>query len=390
MIHEELISPDIRYALLLSLLLIFAVVWVWQSLRHIAAPVVVPRSESVARVLPALGCGFAADWVVWLWGSGNSRYFIPMACVASVLAIALLFRLLTDHIVGRNAMLLTLLVAQGAQLSLGAEFRWNPSPWDGQWFNVKTPEKLASQPNLYLSIGMQSNSFIAPFLASGSGVVNFAGGYALGPDGANAARVRAMIARSGSRLRVLVSGDQIYGDSALHEPRRSDVDDALSAFGLRVDMSDCETLTVQGLRPAVWRPLESSIPAPIVFGRKLRYTSHFTSCHLVTDTRDESREVAARRAVDVVLDHLEDACPILFQPRRLQTEHINQVWLRVYPSTDLTAWVGKGEVRFTDPVRGDHREIVLGREEEWAKGPLSIECGRRNGIYFVKTAQPGN
>jgi hypothetical protein len=55
MIHEELISPDIRYALLLSLLLIFAVVWVWQSLRHIAAPVVVPRSESVARVLPALG-----------------------------------------------------------------------------------------------------------------------------------------------------------------------------------------------------------------------------------------------------------------------------------------------------------------------------------------------
>ena len=108
MVHEELTSPDIRYALLLSLFLLVAAVWVWRSLRHVAAPVVIPGSESATRVLAALGCGFTADWIVWLWSSGNSRYFIPMACVASVLAIALLFRLLTEHIAGRDALLLTL------------------------------------------------------------------------------------------------------------------------------------------------------------------------------------------------------------------------------------------------------------------------------------------
>jgi hypothetical protein len=389
MIHEELISPDIRYELLLSVFLIIVIAWIWRSIRHTGTPPATPHLEFTTRVLAALGCGFTADWIVWLAGSGNSRYFIPMACVAAVLATALLFRLLANHTVGRNSLLLVLLVAQGAQLSLGAEYRWNPSPWDGPWFNVETPEKLSNQPNLYLSIGMQSNSFVVPFLAKGSGLINFAGGYALGPDRANASHVRAMIAGAAPHLRVLVSGDRIYEDSVLREPRQSDVDDELRSFGLRVDMSDCETFSVRGLRPMVWRALGSSIPAPMVSERKLRYISHLASCRLVADTRDRSGEIANRRSVDVVLDRLEDACPALFQPPRPQTEHLNQLWMRTYPSTDLTAWVGNGEVKFVDPIRGDHRDIVVGREEQWAKASVALECGRRHGIYFATVAQPG-
>ena len=388
MIHEELSSPDIRYALLLLVFLIFVIAWFWQSIRRTSTPVAVPHSESATRALAALGCGCAADWTVWLSGSGNSRYFIPMACVAAVLAVALLFRLLANHTLGRNGILFALFVAQGAQLALGTEYRWNQAPWDGRWFNVESPASLASQPSLYLSIGMQSNSFIVPFLAKGSGVVNFAGGYALGPDGATASRVRALIARSAPHLRVLVSGDRIFEDSALREPRQSDVDDALRTFALRVDMSDCETITVQGLRPMVWRPLGSTIPARITPPGKLRYTSHLASCHLVADTGDRSREMAARRAVDIVLNRLEDACPALFQPPRSQTEHINQLWLRTYGATDLTAWVGKGEVNFIDATRSPH-DIFVGREEAWARGTLPLECGRRHGIYFARLKQAG-
>lgn len=382
MVHVELSSPDIRYALLLLVFLIFLIAWAWRSFRHDSPPATVPRSNSATRALAALGCAFTADWIAWLGASGNSRYFIPMACVASALAIALLFRLLANHAVGRNSVLLALLAAQSIQLSLETEFRWNPAPWDGRWFNVQIPEDLASQPDLYLSIGMQSNSYIVPFLAKGSGFVSFAGGYALGPDRANATRVRAMIARRTPRLRVLVSGDGIYGNSAMRAPRQSDVDDALRTFALRVDMSDCETITVQGLRPVVWRPLASSIPAPTRPLGTLHDTSHLASCRLVADNRDESAEMAARRAVDVVLDRLEDACPALFQPPRPQTEHINDVWLRVYPSTDLTAWISKGEVRFVDPTRAS-REIAVGHEEAWARGSLSLDCGRRHGIYFA-------
>ncbi len=388
MINVEMPAPDIRYALLLSLFLLFIIASAWRSIRGSSTPVASPQPEPETRAFAALGCGFTVAWVVWLSGSGNGRYFIPMACVAAVLAVAILFQLLANHSAGRNSLLLTLLVAQGAQLVLSVDHRWSKAPWAGYWFNVDIPEKFVSQPNLYLTIGMQSNSFIVPFLAKGSGFVNFSGGYVLGPDGVNALRVRTLISRNTPHLRVLVSGDRIYKDSELREPRQSDVDDALRIFDLRVDMSDCETLTVRGSPASVWRPLESSIPVVIV-PRKLRYTSHLASCHLVAATRDESREAEARRAADIVLNRLEDACPALFQPRRPQTEHMNQMWLRVYPSTDLSAWVSNGEVKFIDPTRGVPHGIVVGREEEWAKEAQPLECGRRHGIYFARLTPAG-
>jgi hypothetical protein len=382
MIHEELSSPDIRYALLLLVFLIFVIARFWQSIRRPPISVAVPQSESATRALAALGCSFAADWIVWLSGSGNSRYFIPMACVAAVVAVALMFRLLAGHTLGRNGILLALFVAQGSQLALGTDYRWNSAPWDGRWFYVEISEKLAAEPNLFMSLGGPSNSFLVPFLATGSGFINFSGGYVLGPDGANASRVEAMIRRSAPHLRVLVSGKEIFPDAARREPRQLDVDDILRPFGLRVDMSDCESITVMGLRSNPWRAFDSSMPVPPM----PRYKSQFASCHLIVDNRGQSEEVAARRAVDIVLNRLEDACPALFQPPRPQTEHVNQVWLRTYGATDLTAWVGKGDVKFIDATR-NAGEIFVGREEAWAKGPLPLECGRRHGIYFARLTQ---
>jgi len=387
MISEELQAPDLRYALLLMVFLLTAIVWAIRSSTHTTIPPATPAFKATTRALTALGFGFTFDWIVWLSNSGNSRYFLPMACVATVLAVALLFRLLANHTLGRNGILLALFVAQGTALLLGTEYRWNQAPWEGRWFNVEIPERLATKPSLYLSIGMQSNSFIAAFLPKGSGIINFAGGYALGPNGATASRVRAMIALRAPHLRVLVSGDRIYENSAQRLPRQSDVDDALRTFGLRLDMSDCETITIYGMRPTVWRPVDSPIPAPpIPRSGKLRYTSYLASCHLVADTDDESREIAARRAVDVVLDRLEDACPALFQPHRPQTEHFGQVWQRFYGATDLTAWVSQGEVKFASAVR-DIKDVNVGREEAWAQGPLTLECGRVKGIYFARLAQ---
>ncbi len=388
MIQEELSAPDIRYALLLLVFLIFVIAWVWRTAKGTSTSVAVPRSEAATRVLAALGCGFAADWFVWLSGSGNGRYFIPMACVAAVLAVALLFRLLANHTLGRNGILLALFIAQATQLVLGTDYRWNPAPWDGNWFNVGIPGKLAKEPNLYLSIGGPSNSFLVPFLPKGSGFITFSGEFVLGPDGASAVRVRSMIRRSMPNVRVLVSGEGIYEDAVQREPRQSDVDDVLRMFGLRVDMGDCETITIRGLLLNTWRAPNSSIPAPRVPRGKSRYTSHLASCHVVMDTRDESQEIAARRAVDVVLDRLEDACPALFQPPRPQTEHVNKVWLRRYGATDLTAWVGNGDVKFIDAVRNPY-EIFVGREAAWARGSLPLECGRRHGVYFGRLKQTG-
>jgi len=388
MIHEEMMAPDIRYALLVIVTVIFILAWLWHFKRHTPTGEVSVASEASARTLVALGFGFAADWIVWLSGSGNSRYFLPMASVASVVSLALLFRLMINHSKGRNYILLALLAAQLTQLYLGTEYRWNATAWDGRWFNITVPERLTKESNLYLSIGMQSNSFIVPFLAKNSGFIDFAGGYALGPDGANAARVKSLIGRNAPNLRVLISGEKIYADDALREPRQSQVDDSLGTFGLRVDMSDCETITIHGLQPALQITLESSVPAPEV-SPEARNTSYLVSCHVVADNRDHLAEVSVRQTADLVLNRLEDACPALFQPRRPQTEHGGRAWIRRYVNTDLTAWISKGDVKFIQPIRGG-KLIVVGREDDWAKAPPTLRCGRRDGVYFASVLDSGN
>lgn len=385
MVHEELCSPDIRYALLLLVALVFLIVQVVRLSRRTTA--VGARPDSGGRALAALGCGFAADWVLWLSGSGNGRYFIPMACVAGVLAVALLFRLLARHRTGRNGILLALFLAQGIQLADGAEFRWNRAPWEGHWFNVEIADELARQPSLYLLVGGPSNAFLAPFLPRGSGFVNVSGGFVIGADGVNAARVRAMIERSAPRVRVLVSGRGIFADDRRLEPRQSEIDDILRPFALRVDMSDCATITVSGMRWSTWRGFGSSLPAPSA-DDKLSRGAHFTTCRLLSAPPEDAQQSAERRAADIVLDHLEDACPSLFRPARSHTEHVNGRWLRRYGATDLTAWIGDGAVNFVDAVRNPRR-IALGSAQAWARGPLPLACGRRHGIYFAQLTSPG-
>jgi len=336
-----------------------------------------PDSAIATRTLAALGCGLGADWVLWLAGSGNGRYFLPMACVTAVVVIALVFRIFATRAKVRNYILAALFAVQTVQLSMGAQLRWNAAPWDGPWLSVAAPKKLMAEPNLYLTVGAQSNSFIAAFLAKGSGLVNFSGGYALGAEGANGARIKALIRRYSPHLRVLWRGEPLADD----ERRLAPLDDALARFGLRVDTGDCAAITVQDMPREV--RIEFKASAPIAPREQLlSNTNSLMSCHIVPDDTDRSAMIARERAVDLVFDHLEDACPELFQPRRLHTEHDGEYWRRLYMNTDLLASVSHGSVMALNPLRGGPT-IYLGHESDWAKAPLPLVCGRRNGRYFA-------
>jgi len=107
---------------------------------------------------------------------------------------------------------------------------------------------------------------------------------------------------------------------------------------------------------------------------------------VVPDTTDRSALIARQRAVNLVLDRLEDACPNLFQPRRLVTVHYGDVWQRVYGGTDIVAWVSYGRVKFSDQIRPNGL-VDVGSESDWAKAPLRLDCGRRKGVYFAHILQ---
>jgi len=381
-VHEELVAPDLRYAVLVVLLVILCVRWLRRRLKREPAPSIAAPPGDSTRVLAALGCGLGIDWLLYLRLSGNSRYFLTTACVAAVVIIGLLFELFPKRPKVRNYILAGMFGVQVVQLSMAAEFRWNGVPWGGPWFDLTIPAKLRTEPDLFLTMGTQSNSFLVPYLAPQSGYINFAGGYTLAPDGANGARVKALILRSAPRLRVIVAGEKLYDDAERRAPRRSAVDDSLLQFGLRTDPGDCATIIVHGLPPEIEIRYKTSAPLE----PQSRDTSYLVSCRVVADTTDRSAaQIARRKTADLVLDRLEDACPELFSPRRTATVYDGDSARRGYGgSSDLSAWVSWGWVKFSDPMHFSNGLVFLGRESDWAKAPLRLDCGRRNGRYYAR------
>ncbi len=378
MVHEEMSAPDPRYAILVGLAVLFVARWAWGRIGHASPPRNKPQIEDSSRVLAALGWALCLYWIVWLRASGNSRYVLTMACVAAAVIVGMLFRLFESRPKIRNYILLVILATQAVQLYMGAEYRWDSAPWGGPWFDVSIPERLKTEPNLYLLMGVESNSFVAPFLDKDSGFVNFAGGFTLNPEGANGTHVKALIRRFSPNVRVVFAGRSKYKDAELRAPPAPEVDDALQPFGLRMDMHQCATITIRGLPPSPEIHFVSSEPRE----PENRDTSYLVACRVVADNRDPSLVIARRRAVNLVFDRIEDACPRLFSPRRLVTLHEGDIWRRIYGSTDISAWITHGRVRFADGIRPNGM-IDIGAESDWAKAPLKLDCGSRDGANFA-------
>jgi hypothetical protein len=378
MVHEEMRAPDLRYAVLSILIGVVFCRWLWQ--RRTSSPnKSAPNLDLVSsRTLVAIGCGLAVDWIAWLSGSGNSRYFLPISSVAGIVIVALLFGLFGTRAKARNYVLASILGIQGVQLWMGTDYRWNQTPWDAHWINIGMPAKLATESNLYLTIGAQTNSFVAPYLAPGSGMINFSGGYTLGPEGANGARIAALLSKYSPNIRILIRGERLYRNDERRSPNSAIIDDALRPFSLRVDESDCATIIVRGLPPEREFTVATSHPV----AAQSRDATYLVSCHVTANKYTYTADIPAHRDADLALDRLEDACPALFQPHRPRTEFNGKAGLRRYLNTDLTAWVSHGWVKFLQPsVGGD--VVYVGHEDDWIKTPMQIRCGRRNGRYFA-------
>jgi hypothetical protein len=384
MVQEELTAPDLRYAVLVVLTGILLAAWLRKRFFD-SSTFTLPGDPAATRVLAALGCGFATDWVLWLTASGNGRYFLPMASLAAALIVALIFRVFGTRPKLRNYVLVIILGAEFVQIYFGADHRWNAdaAPWDRNWLSIEIPEKLSTEPNLFLTVGVQSNSFIAAYLPKDSGLVNFSGAYVLGSDGATGARIESLMRRYAPRLRVLWRATQ---SEAVNLPPyyRFPANDSLARFNLRIDPSDCSRIVVRGLPPemeinfhGLLSTRSEKAPAEMQSDR-----SYLISCHIIPDDSNRATDRDRERAVDVAFNRVEDACPALFQPRRLRTEHVLDVWHRVYVNTDIVLLSIHGSIKFMNPP---HSELLisLGPESAWTKAPLRLACGRRKGAYFA-------
>ena len=380
MVHVEVRAPDSRYALLLVLAIVPLLLRLFRRRPPLqatqatspsgrAGPAVSPPADP--RLLGALGVAFALDWVLWLSSSGNSRYFIPMACVAGVLVIGLVFNVFRRWPKVRNYILISIFATQALQVWMGGELRWAPAPWGGKWFDVSVPAALTRYPTLYLMVEVRSNAFLAPYLPPDAGLIDLSGSYPLEATGPNGRRVKALIERYAPHVRFLVTGERLRADAERRSPSVSEINSTVQAYGLQADASDCAKIAVRGI--ASDPEAGTGLPSPLFL----------VSCALVPDHADHTGDLARERTANLVLDRLEDACPDLFRPRRSPTGRYRFMWRRIYLNTDLVAWVSKNEVKFFDPLRGDDT-VYLGSESDWAQAPRRLVCGRRGGHYFAR------
>jgi hypothetical protein len=386
LIHVEWVAPDLRYAFLSVFALLLALRWVWQRLRKNGA--VAPSAEEAAasRMQAALGFGFLADWLLWLTASGNSRYFIPMACVAAVLGVALAFRLLSARPAVRNYLIAAVFGAQLYQLHAGTEYRAS-LPWPARhWFSLSIPRGIASQPSLYFMVGEQSNSYIIPYLPRASGFINLDGEYTLSASGPNGVHIQSLIDRFGTHLRVLLADPR--GNPGAHAllPSVSAVSDALKPFGLKVGSGRCTTIVARGVTGMWNSDVRGSGARP-----SSPYTQYLVSCPVIRYGSGRIVSFPGQQAADLAFDHLEDACPALFQPRRpadrvLGDKAHGYLFERRYADTEVVAWIAHGWVRFLHYVGGAQAGNA-GRESAWKAGTLRVACTREGG-YSFKLLQP--
>lgn len=393
LVDDEAAAPDLRYAVVLVAGCLLVSRWVWRRLRA-KLPDDGPGGADAARAtraFVALACGFLVDWTLWLAVSGNGRYFIAMACVAATLSVVMVFCLFGSRLKVVVYAMSAILGVQAFQLSVGAEYRYHAAWQHRPWFDVSVPGKLAQQPNLYLSLGMQSDSFLVPFLARDSGFVNLGGDYELGADGPNGARVESLIHRYSPNVRIIARDMRPDAEHDVGAPSPSIIDAALEPFGLRLNQRDCSKIVLRDGSPRtliiVRRAAQASPSAPAERSPASN-TDYLVSCGVVPGAVDGSWYAGSIGEVDLALDQVEDACPELFQPGRPATQYFGDqrhggIWARQYGNTGLTLWVSRGSVNFSDPVRGGS-PTYIGREEEWKVAPPRLECGRRGDRYFAR------
>lgn len=393
MTDDEFAAPDLRYAVLVVLIACVFLRWAWRKYMHREQSGAGPDPSAAWRAFWALGCGFLLDWILWLSAVGIGRYFIPMACVAAVLAAGLLLRLFRTRWKTGAYVLAAILGLQVFELCAGATYRAYV-PWDGGApFELSLPRPLTAHANLYLTLGEESVSFLAPYLAPASGLVDLEGDYVLGPQGASGAHLKALITRYSPHLRVLVLDPRLGKDRGIGLPDAAHVNDTLAHFGLRAS-NDCLTIVLKDVRQPFQNVLPGSLPIPIrqLKGGMLKVpvspNRDLMSCKVMADDSSHASLFAGDRKADLVLDRLEDACPMLFQPNRPLTEDFGDEQngyyrMRRYDSTGLAVMITKGAVMLFDPVRGG-RPIYLGQEAEWAKAAPRLVCGRRHESYYAR------
>jgi hypothetical protein len=148
-VYVEIGAPDWRFAFAVVLSLVLLLV-AWRRIR-IVSPIV------------ALATWLAVVFAIWLWTSGNGRYFVPGLLAVGPVCIALVYRLPGSRFVRASTALLLVAIQLLAVKDVSPWGSWGWARWrDGPYFALELDEQARTQPSTYVGVANISYSLVAP------------------------------------------------------------------------------------------------------------------------------------------------------------------------------------------------------------------------------------
>ena len=353
-IYVENAAADTRFALLAVL----ALIWVIERERRKRANLDVPIARNISAEL--IIAFFLVSIPAWMVTTCNGRYALPiLLLVAPILILAA--RAASPDRKWFAFLLIFIFSLQGIVMSRNGNPRWDTGLWTAKWIDVEVPAKLRDNAYGYLSVGSNSNSFLALNLHPESRLVNLLGVYPLSLDNPGGKRVSAFISAHAGRLRTLGSmSDADYRELIEKDnfaDYLNDIDGRFAMWDLRTDPTDC---------------------LPIKFSESMikptqKNNSIIVSCALLPGNPLRASTIPVWERASRIFDRIESACPALFSPRGLYATKRGKMWYRLYFNTDVMLFLLDGRISYSRFAFGPF-DVDMGTPEEWETGTATWVC----------------
>lgn len=321
--YTELISPDVRFAALIFLVIGYGLVSYKKGFKKHFSPLFV------------ITIFFFLSLLLWLRMSGNGRYVIALFVMVGPLICAYAYRLLSF---GRaTCLVLILLVLQITMIGIVKDFRWSHLELADEWYDFELPDELTSTPFLYLSIDKQSLSFLALKVHKDSAFYNISGQTTLPPSEALDNELVRLEEKLRGNVRVLTRAHAL--DENLNDWIRR-INLSLERVGYKIQDANCSFIL-----PKNQYYLKS------VVGDTKR--TAYMACIATKDFEVQAGFMSSSVRFNEIFNDLEQLCPDWFNPSTSVTERNGEVWARAYVGTDASLSIDKNDViwiRFSNRI----------------------------------------
>lgn len=345
-IYVESVSPDLRFMALYLLASFGTVTISYRLFRKL-------RLAGLQPPLIALSAFFVCAYILWICTSGNGRYGVVVSLMVGPMVVSWANALFRKR-VSVLAFLAALTVLQIVHLQHG-QYRWDEGHWTSRWFDETVPRALAQEPYLYLGIGAQSNSYVAPFLSPQSAFMNPIGQMSFDVEGPGGKRIASLLERYSGRVRMLGRAPNGGTSERLTDSWVWDVNALVSRFNMVLDTESCLVIETDG------PPYESGTD----FHRDDASPRRLVTCEL-KDNRSPTEIVAERMRVQAVVQQVIEWCPKMFKPAYAVIERKKDGWFANFSDSDIVLRIDNSKI-FMSQIRSNV-DIFLGELTYWEKG----------------------